>query len=83
MFNWFSKKQIAVIYGMLYSLEALANISMTFMTQEMSAYFYLVGGALMFFFSLIDWNYFKFYPIEAGIFIDVEGRNRDDLALFH
>lgn len=37
----------------------------------------------MFVFSLIDWKYFKFYPIEAGIFIDVEGRNRNDLTFFH
>lgn len=36
----------------------------------------------MFVFAFLDWKWFKFYPLEAGIFIDVSGRNKDDLALF-
>jgi hypothetical protein len=56
---------------------------MTLIKQKNSVYKYLIGGGLMFVFSFIDWKYFKFYPIEAGIFIDVEGRGRDDLTLFH
>jgi hypothetical protein len=33
--------------------------------------------------SCFDWKYFKFYPLEAGIFIDSAGRNRDDMLLFY
>jgi hypothetical protein len=32
--------------------------------------------------TYLDWKTFKFYPLEAGIFINVSGRNKEDLALF-
>jgi hypothetical protein len=33
--------------------------------------------------AFVDWRSFKFYPLQAGIFMDVSGRNHDDLALFN
>lgn len=36
----------------------------------------------MFVFAMVDYKWFKFYPLQAGIFIDVSGRNKDDLRLF-
>jgi Na+/citrate or Na+/malate symporter len=37
----------------------------------------------MILFAIIDWKWFKFYPLESGIFIDVCNRNAGDLALFN
>lgn len=30
---------------------------------------------MMLLFSFIDYKWFRFYPLEAGIFVDVSGRN--------
>jgi len=83
LFNWFSKKQVAVIFGLLSIVKALANYSMTYLSASTANYRFLVGGGLMFLFTFVDGKLFKFYPLEAGIFIDVSGRNRNDLELFH
>jgi hypothetical protein len=45
-------------------------------------YKYFIGGCMLFVFALVDWKWFKFYPLEAGVFIDVSGRSREDRALF-
>ena len=45
-------------------------------------YLYLIAAALMLVFAVLDYFYYKFYPIEAGIFIDSSGRNREDLVKF-
>lgn len=82
MFNWFSKKQIAITYGLLSVVSAAANIVMTEVDRELVTWRYVIGGTFMFLFAALDWRWFKFYPLEAGIFIDVSGRNKDDLALF-
>jgi len=44
---------------------------------------YLTAGLLMFVFALVDYKWFKFYPLEAGIFIDVSGRSRRDREVFN
>jgi hypothetical protein len=45
-------------------------------------YIYLVAAAVMFCFAILDHYKYKFYPIEAGIFIDSQGRNQNDLQKF-
>lgn len=36
----------------------------------------------MFVFVLVDFWWYKFYPLEAGIFIDISGRDKQDLQKF-
>jgi hypothetical protein len=61
----------------------LANIMMSYISNEILKYRFLGGGILWLVLSWIDWKVFKFYPLEAGIFIDSAGRNRDDMLLFY
>lgn len=32
--------------------------------------------------ALVDYFWYKFYPLEAGIFVDQCGRNKDDFQTF-
>lgn len=36
---------------------------------------YLIGTAILFSFAIVDYRTYKFYPLEAGIFIDISGRS--------
>jgi hypothetical protein len=36
----------------------------------------------MFIYVAIDWRWFKFYPLEADVFIDVSGRSKKDRETF-
>ena len=45
-------------------------------------YLYIVGAVMLSAFTFIDWLSFKFYPVEAGVFIDVAGRRREDFERF-
>jgi len=83
LFNWFSKQHIALVCGATQLLVVLANIMISFVSNEVLKYRFLGGGILWLILSCFDWKYFKFYPLEAGIFIDSAGRNRDDMLLFY
>jgi hypothetical protein len=41
-----------------------------------------IGSVAMFVFVLVDFWWYKFYPLEAGIFIDISGRDKQDLQKF-
>lgn len=41
-----------------------------------------IGSVIMFVFVLVDFWWYKFYPLEAGIFIDISGRDKQDLQKF-
>jgi len=36
----------------------------------------------MFIFVVLDWKWFKFFPLEAGVFIDISGRSKKDRDTF-
>ena len=63
-------------------MQACANIMMTTCQESFWNIRYLITGFLMFIFAIFDWKTFRFYPLEADIFIDSAGRNAEDLALF-
>lgn len=44
---------------------------------------HLVGGLVLLVFAFVDSKYYKFYPLEAGVFIDVNGRDKKDLFYFN
>jgi len=61
---------------------ATASLPLKF-EEKMISYHELIGGAVLFLIAFVEWRYFKFYPLEAGIFIDVSGRSKEDLQLFN
>ena len=61
---------------------ATASLPLNFDAKIIS-YHKLIGGAVLFVIGFVEWRYFKFYPLEAGIFIDVSGRSKEDLQLFN
>lgn len=42
--------------------------------------FYLAGSIAMIVFGLVDISIYRHYPLELGVFIDVCGRSRDEIA---
>lgn len=42
--------------------------------------FYLAGSIAMILFGLVDKSIYRHYPLELGVFIDVVGRSRDEIA---
>ena len=44
--------------------------------------FYFVCAFLMFFCSIMDFFFFKYYPLEADLFIDWTGRSKQELEKF-
>jgi len=74
-----------VVYGLLCVDVILAEfLSNAYDDDDFTNYWYkyFIGGFALFAFAIIDWMSFKFYPLEAGVFIDVSGRSREDRALF-
>ncbi len=47
-----------------------------------SWYRYIAGGIIMYIYVAIDWRWFKFFPLEADVFIDVSGRSKNDRETF-
>ena len=39
-------------------------------------YRYVAGGVVMYVYVVLDWKWFKFFPLEADVFIDVSGRSK-------
>ena len=83
LFNWFSKQKIIIVFATIQIVQAIANILQMTLHNEYLAEKYLTAGLLMFVFALVDYKWFKFYPLEAGIFIDVNGRSRRDREIFN
>ena len=85
LFNWFSKKKIAVVYGVYSFVQSLAYVP-TIVFEDASIYRswyrYIGGGFIMYIFVAIDWRWFKFFPLEADVFIDVSGRSKNDREHF-
>jgi hypothetical protein len=74
-----------VVYGLLSVDVILAELlSINFDADVFVNYWYkyFIGGLILFVFAIIDWKWFNFYPLEAGVFIDVSGRSREERALF-
>jgi hypothetical protein len=87
LFNWFSKKQIAIVYGLMSCFQAFASMTTAsfqfYYDDKWLNYRELFAGAVLLLIAFIEWRFFKFYPLEAGIFIDVSGRSKEDLQLFN
>jgi len=65
-------------------LQALANMTtLLLIGDELVWVKHLIGGAVMLAFAYVDSNHYKFYPLEASIFIDVSGRDKGDLHNFN
>ena len=81
LFNWVSKKYIALLYGFIYALNAGLNILKhnSIENEPKSWSLYIAASGVMVSFAILDHYKYKFYPIEAGIFIDSQGRNKNDL----
>ena len=83
LFNWISKHQIAVLYGIYAACLSVSKILKLQVGLDDSLwYLYLATAALLAVFSGVDWYWFKFYPLEAGIFIDVSSRGREAFEQF-
>ena len=85
LFNWFSKKKIAVVYGIYSFVQTLAYIPTILIKDEQTYqvwYKYVAGGLVLYLYVAIDWRWFKFFPLEADVFIDVSGRSKKDRETF-
>lgn len=83
LFNWISKHQIALTYGIFAACLSMTKILKLWIgLNDNLWYLYLVTAFLLVVFCVIDWFWFKFYPLEAGIFIDVSSRGREAFEQF-
>jgi hypothetical protein len=75
MFNWFSKKAVTVVFGYLYALKAVAYLTAIWLAEKKIIWEKFAGSAaLMMLATILDIVWFKYYPMEAGIFVDLKGR---------
>lgn len=79
LFNWFSKKAVTVVFGYLYALKAVAYLAAIWLADLGIIWQKFAGcAALMMLAAILDIVWFKYYPMEAGIFVDLEGRTNQD-----
>jgi hypothetical protein len=76
LFNWFSKKTIVLVYGFLFFFKYcgyyICNVN------ENIGAGYIGSGVSILVFAVVDWVTFRFYPMQAGIFVGVQGRSHSD-----
>lgn len=75
IFNWFSIRWVGTIFALLLLIEAAVNMFMSSMAVDEDKQWlwntrYLLSGLFMFALALVDYRTFKFYPLEADIFLD-------------
>lgn len=75
-----SKRHIAILCGGASLLVTAANILKVL--DDLKYWQYFIGTFFMLLLAIADYSFYKFYPLEAGVFIDVSGRNQDDLLRF-
>lgn len=76
LFNWVSKRHIAVVYGIfMFFMSLVGAIKAQLEEPQYIFIYFLVGSILMVGFVIVDFFTYKFYPLEAGVFIDATGRS--------
>jgi hypothetical protein len=82
MFNWFSRKAVTLVLGYLYALKAVSYITAIWLAESKVVWQKFAGCAgLMAVATILDVVWFKYYPMEANIFVDVSSRSIKDLTL--
>ena len=82
MFNWFSKKAVTLVFGYLYALKAVAYLIAILLAENQIIWEKFCGCAmLMMLATILDIIWFNYYPMEAGIFVDLESRTNQDKKL--
>lgn len=82
MFNWFSRKMVPIVLGYLYALKAVSYIVAIMIAEKNIIWQKFAGcAALMMVATILDVVWFKYYPMEAGIFVDISGRSIQDKTL--
>ena len=56
-----------------------ANILQQYLDKNYYWY-YLAGSIVMILFGIVDVSIYRHYPLELGVFIDVCGRSREEIA---
>lgn len=56
-----------------------ANILQQYLNKNYYS-FYLTGSIAMIVFGIVDVSIYRHYPLELGVFIDVCGRSREEIA---
>lgn len=56
-----------------------ANILQQYLNKNYYS-FYLAGSIAMILFGMVDISIYRHYPLELGVFIDVCGRSREEIA---
>jgi hypothetical protein len=56
-----------------------ANILQQYLNKNYYS-FYLTGSIAMILFGIVDVSIYRHYPLELGVFIDVCGRSREEIA---
>jgi hypothetical protein len=79
LFNWFSKRTFAVVFGLLFSCKVFGSILYDYLSDTKLYWLAIaVCSLVLFLCTILDWLYFKYYPLEAGIFIGTSGRSKKE-----
>jgi hypothetical protein len=83
VYNWFDKVWIAMVFGALQLFKTAGYMTwLEFSQTELTFLKTGACGVAMIIFGVIDYCTFIFYPLEADIFIEVEGRSKEDRQFF-
>jgi len=67
-------------------VQILANIPSILVAADKTVYEswykFIIGGVIMYTYVAIDWYWYKYYALEADVFIDVSGRSKEDRETF-
>ena len=72
-----------MVFGLLFSCKVFGSIGYDYL-EDNDLYWLAIGGCslVLFLCTILDWLYFKYYPLEAGIFIGTSGRSKKERADF-
>ena len=83
LYNWFDKVSIALIFGALQVIKTCGYVTwLEFAGSEAAFGKLAICGVFMILIGIVDLCTFIFYPLETDIFIDVEGRSKEDRQFF-
>ncbi len=69
LFNWFSKKTIGLVYGLIYFFKYCGYYICV--NNDNVGAGYIGSGVAILVFAIVDWVTFCFYPMQAGFFVEV------------
>ena len=83
LFTWFSKRHVAIIFSLYYVAKACGHIVwIQLLSTDMVGVKYFVAGTVLALLGIADFWLFIYYPLEADIFVGVEGRSGEEAQKF-